>query len=48
MNIIIARIRYRLINKPRHRQKHRKQAPVRVPYVGPEQWQSMKRSRVMT
>lgn len=36
MNRLIGRLRYWLINKPKHR-KRKPEAP-RAPYMGPEQW----------
>ncbi len=48
MNIIISRIRYRLINKPRHRKQKRKVIRAEIPYIGPEQFIVMKRSGVMS
>lgn len=37
MNSVIARLRFKLLNKPKHKTKRKAERPA-VPYIGPEQW----------
>ena len=48
MSSMIARIRYKLINKPRHRKQKRRVVRAEIPYIGPAEWLSMKNSRVLS